>query len=148
MPGRLVLDGLDLVRGAFIRMEEYSLNAVAQVVLGEGKALHGDARDRVGEILDGYANNLPDFALYARTDSRLALQIVERLDLITLAIERSALTGMTPDRVSASIASFDFLYLRELHQRGVVAPSVRSSDSARACRQCGRPRLAVNAGYA
>ena len=129
IPGRLVLDGLDLVRGAFIKLDEYSLNAVALHVLGEGKALHGDARDRVAEILDGYRHHLEDFALYARTDSRLALEIVEKLDLVTLAVERSMLTGMTPDRVSASIASFDFLYLAELYRRGVVAPSVKSSDS-------------------
>src|SRR5258708_38366020 len=36
---------------------------------------------------------------------------------------------MTPDRVAASIASFDFLYLTELERRGVVAPSVRADDS-------------------
>ena len=129
IPGRLVLDGLDLVRGAFIKLEEYSLDAVSRVVLGEGKALHGDAKDRVGEILDGHKNNLADFALYARTDSRLALEIVEKLDLVKLAVERSALTGMTPDRVSASIASFDFLYLAALYRRRLVAPSVQSSDS-------------------
>lgn len=129
IPGRLVLDGLDLVRGAFIKLEEYSLDAVSRVVLGEGKALHGDAKDRVAEILDGHKNNLSDFALYARTDSRLALEIVEKLDLFRLAIERSALTGMTPDRVSASIASFDFLYLAALFKRQLVAPSVQSSDS-------------------
>ena len=129
IPGRLVLDGLDLVRGAFIKFDEYSLQAVSQAVLGEGKALHGDTKDRVAEILHGYKHNLPDFALYARTDSRLALAIVEKLKLVTLAVVRSELTGMTPDRVSASIASFDFLYLAELHRRGIVAPSVRSSDS-------------------
>ena len=129
IPGRLVLDGLDLVRGAFIKLEEYSLDAVARIILGEGKALHGEARDRVGEILEGYKNNLADFALYARTDSRLALQIVEKLDLIKLAVERSLLTGMTPDRVAASIASFDFLYLAELYKQNRVAPSVKSTDS-------------------
>jgi DNA polymerase II len=36
---------------------------------------------------------------------------------------------MTPDRVAASIASFDFVYLTELHKRGIVAPTVRSDDS-------------------
>src|SRR4030095_15029798 len=67
--------------------------------------------------------------LYARTDARLAYQIVEKLNLIPLAMARSELTGMTPDRVAASIASFDFLYLSELERRGIVAPTVRSSDS-------------------
>ena len=36
---------------------------------------------------------------------------------------------MTPDRVAASIASFDFLYLSELERIRIVAPSVRGSDS-------------------
>ncbi|MEP6548715.1 MAG: DNA polymerase II [Gammaproteobacteria bacterium] len=129
IPGRLVLDGIDLLRGAFVRMDEYSLDAVAREVLGEGKAVAGDVRDRIGEILDNYRQNLAAFALYARTDSRLAFDIVERLKLVQLAYERSQLTGMTPDRVAASIASFDFLYLTELERLSVVAPTVRADDS-------------------
>ncbi|MBM0105765.1 DNA polymerase II [Steroidobacter sp. S1-65] len=129
IPGRLVMDGIDLLRGAFVRMEDYSLDAVAREVLGEGKAVHGDVRDRLAEILHNYRNDLPAFALYARTDARLAYEIVAKLNVIQLAVARSQLTGMTPDRVAASIASFDFLYLSELEKRGIVAPTVRSSDA-------------------
>ncbi len=129
IPGRLALDGIDLLRGAFVRMDEYSLDAVARVVLGEGKAVAGDVRDRIAEILHNYEHDLAAFALYARTDARLAFEIVTRLNLVRLAFARSRLTGMTPDRVAASIASFDFLYLTELERLDVVAPSVRSEDS-------------------
>lgn len=129
IPGRLVLDGIDLLRGAFVRVEDYSLDAVARHVLGEGKAVHGDVRDRLAEILHNYAHDLPAFALYARTDARLAYRIVEKLDLIRLAFARSELAGMTPDRVAASIASFDFVYLSELERKRIVAPSVRGDDS-------------------
>ncbi len=139
IPGRLVLDGIDLLRGAFVRMEDYSLDAVARKVLGEGKAVHGDVRDRLGEILHNYAHDLPAFALYARTDARLAYQIVEKLDLVRLAFARSELAGMTPDRVAASIASFDFVYLSELERKRLVAPSVRGDDS--------RVHLAQQGGY-
>lgn len=129
IPGRLVLDGIDLLRGAFVRMDDYSLDAVAREVLGEGKAVAGDVRDRVGEIMHNYEHDLAAFALYARTDARLAWLIVEKLNVVRLAFARSQLAGMTPDRVAASIASFDFLYLTELERRGVVAPTVRSDDS-------------------
>ena len=129
VPGRLVLDGMDLLRGAFVRMDDYSLDAVSRAVLGEGKAVQGDVEDRVGEILANYRNDLPAFALYARTDARLPFEILERLDLVSLAFARSRLTGMTPDRVAASIASFDFLYLAALRKRRRAAPSVRSGDS-------------------
>jgi DNA polymerase-2 len=124
--GRLVLDGIELLRGAFVRQDDYSLDAVARAVLGEGKALAGSSTDRVGEIMANYRDDLAAFAHYARTDARLALDILQRLDLVDLAFARSRLTGMTPDRVSASIASFDFLYLGALHRRGVAAPTVRA----------------------
>src|SRR5262249_46072038 len=37
VPGRAVLDGLHLLRGAFVRLEDNSLDAVAREILGEGK---------------------------------------------------------------------------------------------------------------
>ena len=129
IPGRLVLDGMDLVRGAFMRLDDYSLDGVASAVLGERKVALGSAGNRAEAILERYRADLPTFAEYARTDARLALAIVEKLDLVTLATARSRLTGMTPDRVSASIASFDFLYLAALRKRRVVAPTVRSADA-------------------
>ncbi len=127
VPGRLVLDGIALLRGAFVKMEDYSLATVAMSVLGEGKTLGGEGRDKLAEILQTYQQDLPAFARYARTDARLALQIVEKLDLLQLSMARAALTGMTPDRVAASIASFDYMYLSALRVRGMVAPTVRAT---------------------
>jgi DNA polymerase-2 len=124
IPGRVVLDGIQLLRGAFIRMDDYTLDAVARSVLGEGKTLTGD--DKAGEILRLFKGDRGRLVEYNRTDARLAFQIVERLRLVALSVERSKLTGLAPDRVSGSIAAFDFLYLTELGRRGVVAPSVRA----------------------
>jgi DNA polymerase-2 len=128
--GRLALDGIDLLRGAFVRQDDYGLDAVARAVLGEGKDLAGAVHDRAGEILANYRADLPAFTRYARTDARLALEIVQRLDLVNLAFARSRLTGMTPDRIAASIASFDFLYLSALHRRGFAAPTLRAASGA------------------
>lgn len=146
IPGRLVLDGIDLLRGAFVRMDDYSLDAVARKVLGEGKAVSGDVRDRIGEIIHNYRHDLAAFAQYARTDARLAFDIPRKLNLIQLAFARSQLTGMTPDRVAASIASFDFLYLTELERLRIVAPTVRSSDSRVNAAQQGGHVLEPRAG--
>ena len=137
IPGRLVLDGMDLVRGAFIRFDDYSLDGVAGEVLGEGKVEMGAGADRAEDILARYQDDLETFAAYARTDARLALEIVEKLDLVNLAIARSRLTGMTPDRVSASIASFDFRYLSALRKRRIVAPTVGSDDARVSRHQAG-----------
>ena len=146
VPGRLVLDGIDLLRGAFIRMDDYSLDAVAREVLGEGKAVTGDVRDRIGEITHNYRHDLAAFVRYAQTDARLAWQILDRLTVIPLAIARSRLTGMTPDRVGASIASFDFLYLTELAKRRLVAPTVAAIDPGDVSPQQGGHVLASVAG--
>src|SRR5205823_710714 len=53
--------------------------------------------------------------------------ILEKTALVGLAVKRSLLTGMQVDRVGASIASVDSLYLGELRARGRVAPSVRAA---------------------
>ena len=126
--GRVVLDGIALIRGAFMPFKDYSLDAVSREVLGEGKAVEGDVKDRAEEILERYNNDLLGFVHYAGTDARLALQIVEKLQLIPLAIKRSTLTGMTMDRVSASVASFDFVYLSQLRHKKIVAPSVNAGN--------------------
>jgi DNA polymerase-2 len=124
IPGRVVLDGIQLLRGAFIRMEDYSLDAVAREILGEGKILAG--KSRAAEILRLFEEDRARFVEYNLVDARLVLEILDTLRLVELSVVRSRLTGMPPDRVAASIASFDFLYLSELGRRGVVAPTVRA----------------------
>ena len=137
IPGRAVLDGIDLLRGAYIRMDDYSLDAVARSVLGEGKLVKGDVGNRAEEILDRYHHDLAGFAAYARADARLAYQILEKLGLINLSVARSKLTGMSLDRVAASIASFDFVYLAALSEIHVRAPAVHSPNARRSSAQGG-----------
>jgi len=126
LPGRVVLDGIDLLRGAFIKMESYALNAVAHTVLGHGKTISGS--DRANEITRRWKDDPQALADYNLVDAQLVLEILERLRLLPLTVERSLLTGMPPDRVAASVASFDFLYLSELSRRGRVAPLVGARD--------------------
>jgi DNA polymerase-2 len=128
VPGRAVLDGIQLLRGSFVRMEEYSLDFVARAVLGEGKVIAG--HDRADEILRTFKEDRPRFVAYNLADARLVLQILERLRLVELTATRSLLTGLTPERVGASVAAFDFLYLSELAKRGIVAPTGRSRGAA------------------
>lgn len=134
--GRVVLDGIQLVRGAFVKLERYGLDAVARAILGEGKGktkIAGEDDDgvvnvdRARAILDAFKHRRQEFVDYNRTDAQLVKDILERLNLIDLAVERSKLTGLPLDRIAGSIAAFDFLYLEALHQRGIVAPSVRDA---------------------
>jgi len=122
VPGRVVLDGLALVRDA-LRLDDYRLGAVAQELLGRGKRIASVA-DPAAEIARMYREDPAALVAYNREDARLVLDILEREGLVSLAVERSLLSGMPLDRVGASIASFDRLYLPELRKRGFAAPSV------------------------
>ncbi|HVM98560.1 MAG TPA: DNA polymerase domain-containing protein, partial [Candidatus Acidoferrales bacterium] len=124
--GRQVLDGLSLMRGAFIRLDDYKLETAAQTFLGKGKLIAGDGRHTEIEALyRGDPQRLVDYNLQ---DARLVLELLDHTGLVELAIERSLLTGMQLDRVSAAIASIDSLYLNALRKRGVIAPSVGTEE--------------------
>jgi DNA polymerase-2 len=123
IPGRMVLDGIPLVRDA-LKLPDYRLETVAQSVLGRGKLLDREVPDAAQEILRLHREDPAALCAYNLEDARLVLEILEREGLLDLCIERSLLSGMQLDRVGASIASFDLLYLPELRRRGFVAPSV------------------------
>ena len=124
IPGRVVLDGIRLLRAVSVRLERYSLDAAARELLGEGKTLGGGGRGHVERIMHTFLHDPPRFVEYNLTDARLVLDILEKLELVPFTVERSKLTGMPPDRVGSSIAAFDFLYLSRLRTHGVVAPTV------------------------
>jgi DNA polymerase II len=124
LAGRQVLDGLALLRSAFIRLDDYRLETAAQAILGSGK-LFGPGH-RGDEIERTYREDPAALAAYNLHDARLVLDILLRTGLVELTVRRSLLTGMQLDRVGAQIAAVDSLYLGALAARGRVAPSVRS----------------------
>ena len=123
IPGRVVLDGPALILGSSMRMERLGLDFVGREVLGKGKT-HTGGDQHAQDILSWFRSDREKLIEYNLQDAQVALEILEELKLVELAVERSRLTGMPLDRVSASVASFDFLYLTELHRRRIVAPSV------------------------
>jgi DNA polymerase-2 len=129
IPGRMVLDGIPLVRDA-IRLENYRLETVAQHILGRGKRIDakgGSAGEEIQRLHQEDPGALVDYNL---EDSRLVLELLNREGLLELAVEQSMLSGMQLDRVRASIASFDLLYLPALRERGFAAPCVDRERAA------------------
>ncbi|MDI1449362.1 DNA polymerase II [Polyangium sp. 6x1] len=130
VPGRVVLDGLALVRGAFVRLDDYRLETAARAILGRGKLFGPEGR---GDAIEtAFRDDPAALAAYNLEDARLVLEIVQKLGLVELAVERSLLTGMPPDRVGSQIAAVDSLYLGEVRSRGRVAPSVVRGDDLEA----------------
>ena len=133
--GRQVIDGLDFIQDPFIqeapsiksaKFESYTLENVSQQLLGKGKTIKGSNRHIEIESWFHSDNlaNLKKLTEYNLIDCELVYEILEKTKMIDLAIERSQLTGMTMDRLTASIAAFDSVYIRELRKRSLVSPSV------------------------
>ncbi|MBI3033062.1 DNA polymerase II [Candidatus Woesearchaeota archaeon] len=124
--GRQVLDGIELLKGAFIKLNDYKLDTAAGEILGRKKT--EQFINKRLEIETMYQHDKERLAVYNQEDTRLVIEILEKKNLLNLTIQRSLLTGMQPDRVSSSIASLDNLYLRETMKRLLVCPTASFSD--------------------
>src|SRR3989344_5197557 len=130
--GRQVLDAFNLIKDPYIKeapsiknaeFESFSLESVAQAILGTGKLIKG--KNRHDEIEKLYAENQQRLVDYNLLDCKLAFDILKKTAMLDLAIERSELTGMPLDRLGASVAAFDSLYIREARKNGLVSPTTR-----------------------
>ncbi len=121
IPGRAALDGINMVRSAYVQTEDYTLSTVAQNVLGRTKLIEKSGREKVAEITHLFHKDKTKLAEYNLEDTKLVYEIFEKLNLAQLAIRKSQLTGLALDRVGGSVAAFDFLYLPRLHRSGYVA---------------------------
>ncbi|BDR08753.1 DNA polymerase II [Comamonas thiooxydans] len=123
MPGRVVVDGIEALRAAVWSFPSFSLENVAQELLGEGKAI-GDEYDKMAEIERRYQLDKPALAAYNIRDCELVLQIFEKAKLLQFAMERAHTTGLQLDQFGGSIAAFSHHYLPRMHRMGYVAPNV------------------------
>ncbi len=128
VPGRAVLDGIELMRSATYSFENFSLEYVAQQLLQRGKLID-DVDQRGAEITTLFETDKLALSRYNLEDCRLVWDIFEQEKLLDFAIERSLLTGLELDRYGGSVAAMDFLYLPRLHRKGYVAPAIGQQQS-------------------
>jgi DNA polymerase-2 len=127
--GRVVLDGIELMRTATYQFENFSLEHVSRELLDRGK-LVDDVDARGAEITSLFKSAKLDLARYNLEDCKLVWDIFEKEKLIDFAIERSLLTGLELDRAGGSVAAMDFLYLPRLHRKGYVGPSIDQLETS------------------
>ncbi|MFI8619225.1 DNA polymerase II [Acidovorax sp. NPDC077693] len=123
MPGRVVVDGIEALRAGMWSFPSFSLEAVSQTLLGEGKEI-GDAYDKMAEIERRYQEDKPALASYNIRDCALVLRIFDKLELLPFVLERAQTTGLQIDHFGGSIAAFSHHYLPRMHRLGYVAPNV------------------------
>ncbi|MBN1786383.1 MAG: DNA polymerase II, partial [Candidatus Methanofastidiosa archaeon] len=128
--GRMVLDAMYLLRDFFYKFEDYRLDTAGKVLVDEGKHVLDKS------ISELYQKDPSELSKYNLKDAYLVYRIVEKENLVKLAMTLSSITGMMMDRVKASIATLDSLYIRKAIAKGIVCPSVK-----------GEKRIAVVGGF-
>ncbi|AQT58792.1 DNA polymerase II [Cellvibrio sp. PSBB023] len=127
IPGRVALDGIELLKAANYRYESYSLQNIAEELLGESKLISGNHRgDDITRLFNTDKRALAKYNLH---DCELVWKIFQQQELLAFALERSQLTGLLLDRIGGSVAAFEYLYLPRLHRRGYVAPNLGELES-------------------
>jgi DNA polymerase-2 len=119
IPGRVVLDGIDVLKTAGYRFESFSLQYVSEHLINDGKLLSGG--DRGSKISDLFHQDKLALAHYNLQDCELVWRIFAQEKLLAFSLARSQLTGLALDRQGGSVAAFDFQYLPRLHRQGFVA---------------------------
>ncbi|AZE93980.1 DNA polymerase II [Pseudomonas orientalis] len=121
--GRLIIDGIEALRSATWSFESFSLENVAQTLLGEGKDI-STPYQRMDEINRMFAEDKPALARYNLKDCELVTRIFEKTDLLKFLLERASVTGLPADRNGGSVAAFTHLYMPLMHRQGFVAPNL------------------------
>ncbi|MFQ6572056.1 DNA polymerase II [Pseudomonas sp. UM16] len=120
--GRLIIDGIEALRSATWNFPSFSLENVAQTLLGEGKAIDTPYQ-RMDEINRMFAEDKPALARYNLKDCELVTRIFAKTELLTFLLERATVTGLPADRSGGSVAAFCHLYIPLMHRQGFVAPN-------------------------
>jgi DNA polymerase-2 len=123
LPGRLIIDGIESLRSATWNFASFSLEHVAQTLLGEGKAID-DPYDRMSAIDRMFAHDKTALARYNLKDCELVTRIFDKAELLSFLLERATVTGLPADRSGGSVAAFTHLYLPRMHRQGYVAPNL------------------------
>ncbi len=121
--GRLIIDGIEALRSATWSFTSFSLEHVAQTLLGEGKAIDTPYQ-RMDEINRLFAEDKPALARYNLKDCELVTRIFAKTELLTFLLERATVTGLPVDRSGGSVAAFEHLYIPLMHRQGFVAPNL------------------------
>ena len=121
--GRLIIDGIESLRSATWSFPSFSLENVAQTLLGEGKAI-STPYQRMDEINRMFAEDKPALAKYNLKDCELVTRIFAKTELLTFLLERASVTGLPADRSGGSVAAFTHLYMPLMHRQGFVAPNL------------------------
>lgn len=119
--GRVIIDGIDALKSAFWNFSSFSLEAVSQELLGEGKSID-NPWDRMDEIDRRFAQDKPALATYNLKDCELVTRIFHKTEIMPFLLERATINGLPVDRHGGSVAAFGHLYFPRMHRAAMSHP--------------------------
>lgn len=122
MSGRVVLDGIPMLRSMGVKLPNYKLDTAAKVLLDEGKTIVSTGSDKVKEIENYFLNDKKRLAEYNLVDTKLVFDIYQKLDIVQFQQLKVKWSGVLFDRLTSESDVFDFLYLPPLHSQNYVSP--------------------------
>ena len=130
MNGRVVLDGIPMMRLMKVELPNYKLDTAANLLLGKGKTITGTNDSKVEEIENYFLNDKKRLAEYNLIDTQLVFDIYKKLDIVKFQQFRVKFTGVLMDKLTSETTLFDSIYLPPLHSLGYAAPHVSGKSIA------------------
>jgi DNA polymerase II len=132
LEGRRCVDAMKVMRSGQERYEDQRLETVARGILGEGKLLGSQGKEKLDELEDLLRLDPESYAAYCQRDAELPLAILEKSGMGELTKLRSALTGLDLERAWTSVPAFERVYGLALRSRGILPapPSERHISGA------------------
>ena len=123
IPGRVFLEGIEVIKWFYPRLSSYSLDNVAKEVMGERKTIEKKDWEKIKEIDFLYEHKPNDLAAYNFKDTKLVLDLMKRVDGLNFMLHRTKLSGVTLERLRNSNEILDNFYLPLLHKKYFAAYS-------------------------
>lgn len=130
IPGRVVIDGLDIAKQLIEKKpENMRLETVAHYLLGQGKSINKQGKEKVDEITRMFYQDKKALAHYNLLDAKLVYDIVVKLGGMEYCQLSSSLSGVLMDRLNSHNEIFTSVYLKKLHTLKIASFQKQLSKS-------------------
>ena len=123
IPGRVFLEGIEVLKWFYPSLSSYSLDNVAREVMSEGKTIEKKDWEKIKEIDFLYEHKPNELAVYNFKDAKLVFDLICRVDGLNFMLQRTKLSGVTLERLKNPNEILDNFYLPLLHKKYFAAYS-------------------------
>ena len=128
VPGRLIIDAYNFfVNSPIHQYKSYSLETIAQNILGEGKLIKENKEEKVQKIRDQFKNDKKALAEYNIQDCVLVSEIIQTTHIIEQIFLEHSLVGIEFNRQNINSLILDYLYLPVFNKNLYSLPDAQFS---------------------